>query len=374
MLFKITPAAAFAVVATISGLDVVSAHCRLHSPFGDYNTARVGEKLGHWHGLAIKNNGGGQYPGQYDVMTFSDPVVPPCCKSWWHNNWKKMRPHGRQWMSEGCGSSLMLLQDFYVQTGAPPENSHGKVWGQAPKSGAARWNWINYMFFQAPIPYGGHLQVAARTLEQANAGRIAQATPGGWIQMSSFQVNADGAGPFRCRVDESGTGKGFGINWLNVEIQPGPGAGKEKWKSVWPHGNNKNHVLKVRIPFNIKCKAQYGSIKNVCIMRCENFATNGPFGGCIPFQVVYPEPEIIAPPEVKTVTVTVGQPEPTPIEGGDAGIDVNDNTPENSYRKRDIAEDEASEKVKRDDDDASEKVKRDEDDASEKVKRDEDDS
>ncbi|RVD82502.1 uncharacterized protein DFL_006927 [Arthrobotrys flagrans] len=297
MLFKFSPAVAFAVLATISELDVVSAHVRFIEAFGDYSLVR-GVKLGHWEGLAVKNHGGRQNPGQYDVITFSDPVVPACYYY--------------------LASNGVINGKTIARPVRPPKGyNHG--------------NFVNYNFFQGPVPAGAYIQTGAETLKFAARKQIAQATPGGWVQITTWQVNADGAGPFRCRLDESGTGKEFG-SWLETDMQPGPGAGKEKWKSVWASGNNKRHTLRVRIPGDVKCKAQYGNVKNVCTLRCENFATNGPFGGCVPFQVIYPEPEVLPAPDPVTVTVTVGKPEPTP-EKGDSGINVEDNTPEDGYYK-----------------------------------------
>ncbi|KAF3186570.1 hypothetical protein TWF225_004629 [Orbilia oligospora] len=337
MLFKFSPAVAFAVLATISELDVVSAHVRFIEAFGDYSLVR-GVKLGHWEGLAVKNHGAHQNPGQYDVVAFSDPVVPPCCKSFWH----KQKRH-RVWMEQGCGATLKLIEDYYLKTN---QIVNGKIIARPlkPARGYNHGSFVNYNFFQGPVPIEGYVQTGAETLEYAKRRQIAQATPGGWIQITTWQVNADGAGPFRCRLDESGTGKEFGP-WLATDMQPGPGAGKEKWKSVWAHGNNKRHTLRVRIPGNVKCTAQYGNMKNICMLRCENFAANGPFGGCVPFQAIYPEPEVQPAPEAKTVTVTVGQPEPTP-QTGDSGIDIENTTPEDGYYKvkRNI-DDSTSEKV-----------------------------
>ncbi|KAK6360532.1 hypothetical protein TWF730_006673 [Orbilia blumenaviensis] len=325
MLFKFSPAVAFAVLATISELDRVSAHVRFVEAFGDYSLVR-GIKLGHWEALAVKNHGAHQDPGQYDVTVFSDPAVPACCKS----PWVKRK---RFWLEQGCGTSLKNIFDFYARTGQRSGNAEISPAAYMHKNKISHLRQHrNWHFFMGIIPPGAFVQTNAETLAFANRRQIAQATPGGWIQITTFQVNADGAGPFRCRLDESGTGQRFGLSddpnkggWLIIDQQPGPGAGKEKWKSVWPSGNNKRHTLRVRIPGDVKCKAQFGNVKNVCQLRCENFATNGPFGGCVPFQVIYPEPEVVPPPEAKTVTVTIGKPEPT-SGTGDAGIDVGDDT------------------------------------------------
>ncbi|KAF3150320.1 hypothetical protein TWF569_004710 [Orbilia oligospora] len=52
----------------------------------------------------------------------------------------------------------------------------------------------------------------------------------------------------------------------------------------------------VTIPKNIKCNGSYEGKKNICMLRCENYALNGPFGGCLPFQLIPPEPQAPPPP------------------------------------------------------------------------------
>ncbi|KAF3113979.1 hypothetical protein TWF569_010290 [Orbilia oligospora] len=91
--------------------------------------------------------------------------------------------------------------------------------------------------------------------------------------------------------------------------------------------------MRVGIPKNIKCLARYGTYNNICLMRCENQAHNGPFGACIPFQVMYPKPPA-APPKPVYVDVKKPEPEPKPVYGY-AGYDVGaGNYKEGAYGKK----------------------------------------
>ncbi|KAK6499983.1 hypothetical protein TWF481_010340 [Arthrobotrys musiformis] len=180
------------------------------------------------------------------------------------------------------------------------------------------WKHRNYYFFMKYCPAGGYIQTKAETMKYADQGKMARSTPGGWVEMVVWQVNDDGAGPFRCRIDETGTGTKFGA-WATVVKQP-PG---DQWKnSVNPWTNKQHNLLRVQLPKNIKCTAEYGKFKNVCMLRCENYAVNGPFGGCLPFQVIYPQPQVVPAPKPQPVKPQPSHnPEPKPVYG-DAGYDV----------------------------------------------------
>ncbi|EEP76608.1 conserved hypothetical protein [Uncinocarpus reesii 1704] len=47
-----------------------------------------------------------------------------------------------------------------------------------------------------------------------NGGTLPQVSPGGTLEMTLHQVNADGGGPYKCMIDSTGTG----TNWQNIEV------------------------------------------------------------------------------------------------------------------------------------------------------------
>ncbi|KAK6339984.1 hypothetical protein TWF718_009371 [Orbilia javanica] len=311
-----------AAIALLASIVPVSAHVRILTAYGNNDTRIHSGALGHLYQFPAKDYGSHQHPGQFDVAVFSDPIVPACCASPF-----KPPKFPRKWMKEGCGANLNTVFNYYAKTRGRELSPPG--YNNNPD---LMWKHRNYHFFMKYVPEGGYIQTKAETMKYANQGKhptfciyigkMAKATPGGWVEMVTWQVNDDGAGPFRCRIDETGTGTNFGDTWATVVKQP---PGEKSKGSINPWTNKQHHLLRVALPKGIKCSAEYGKYKNICMLRCENYAPNGPFGGCMPFQVIYPPdqaevkptPSVIVPPPTN-------EPEPKP-DYGDAGYDVGNN-------------------------------------------------
>ncbi|KAF3308714.1 hypothetical protein TWF173_000780 [Orbilia oligospora] len=312
--FQISAASAVAILASVSQ---VSAHVRFLQSWGSHNHKVGGGALGHLYYYAAKNHGPNQWPGQWDVIAFSTPVVP----AWWPS------PHAgkpRQWMSQGCGASLQTVYDYAYSVSpglaAPPSLLPADKWGEL-------WKHRNYHVFMAPVHGNAYIQTKQAVLKEITEGRMALATPGGWVEIATYQVNDDGAGPFRCRIDETGTGQHF-TDWVYPVRQPPGEHGKA---SIGPWWNNQQSIIRVNLPAGIKCAGQYSKgFQNVCMLRCENYAPNGPFGACVPFQVMYPQ-EAPKPAPVPVKVEPKVEPEPPK---GNPGYDVGQsNYKENSYYK-----------------------------------------
>ncbi|KAK6508690.1 hypothetical protein TWF506_010769 [Arthrobotrys conoides] len=308
-------------------IQQASAHARFYWPFGDIdlkNTpagqhpgAGYGGVIGHYDDIAIKNHGHHQHPGQWDVTVFSDPIIPAT----WQSPFKHIP---RKYMANGCGTTLSNIfhyNDIHRKNEITPPNLHGSP---------LMWDHRNYHFFMAPIPNGvGARNSPAIWLADIfkRGTKIPQCSPGGTLTIRSNQVNDDGAGPFRCRLNEDGTGNTFGP-WLTITQQPPSGHNSINYAS-----NSQAHFLTVKLPPNTKCAG-----------------VNGPFGGCTAFQVQYPEPKIVPPPPPKPVVVDRTKPEPKP-DYGYAGYDVgNNNYKEGAYGKkikRGISEKMRSKKARR---------------------------
>ena len=127
---------------------------------------------------------------------------------------------------------------------------------------------------------GGENNIQAGTAQvmQLNGGTLPQITPGGQIMMTLHQVNSDGAGPYKCMIDASGTG----TNWQPIQVTqnlPGNAQGRNK------DTQKQDQPLTAAIPAGQTCTGTVAGQSNVCMIRCENPARAGPFGGCVPVQM-----------------------------------------------------------------------------------------
>ncbi|KAF3936021.1 hypothetical protein ABW19_dt0204018 [Dactylella cylindrospora] len=123
---------------------------------------------------------------------------------------------------------------------------------------------------------GGANNVQSGVSAMAAQGTIPQVTAGGQLTMTLHQVNADGAGPYACMIDMTGTGASF--QPLQVTTQVPGERGRDR------DGNTTPHPLVVAMPANMQCTGTAGGATGICMVRCQNPARNGPFGGCVPVQ------------------------------------------------------------------------------------------
>ena len=107
---------------------------------------------------------------------------------------------------------------------------------------------------------------------------LPQITPGGELSMTLHQVNTDGAGPYSCMINDDGTG----TSWEDITVtQDVPGRrGRNRG------GQETDHPLVASIPEDQECTGTVAGQKNICLVRCENPARAGPFGGVVPVQMV----------------------------------------------------------------------------------------
>ncbi|KAF2398290.1 hypothetical protein EJ06DRAFT_538861 [Trichodelitschia bisporula] len=127
---------------------------------------------------------------------------------------------------------------------------------------------------------GGENDIEAGTqaVLQQNGGTLPQVTAGGELQMTLHQVNGDGAGPYTCMIDATGTG----TNWQAIKVTT---------QAPGNNGNNRataksDQALTAAIPADQTCTGTVAGQSNVCMVRCQNPARAGPFGGCMPVQLV----------------------------------------------------------------------------------------
>ncbi|KAH7355996.1 hypothetical protein BKA66DRAFT_429029 [Pyrenochaeta sp. MPI-SDFR-AT-0127] len=127
---------------------------------------------------------------------------------------------------------------------------------------------------------GGDNAIEAGTAQvmAQNGATLPQVTPGGQIMMTVHQVNSDGAGPYKCMIDATGTG----TNWQPITVTQnleGSARGRNRDTQM------QDLPLTAAIPAGQTCTGTVAGQTNVCMVRCENPARAGPFGGCVPVQM-----------------------------------------------------------------------------------------
>ncbi|KAI0482017.1 GEgh16 protein [Xylariaceae sp. FL0804] len=113
---------------------------------------------------------------------------------------------------------------------------------------------------------GGNIDAGENTEDALAAQTVTEVTKGSNVDVSVRQVNATGAGPYTCELDETSNTAGLtGRTKLDVDEDDAD--------------DNGNINLSVAMPSDMKCIG--ASTGNVCTVRCRN-ANN--FGGCFAVQ------------------------------------------------------------------------------------------
>ncbi|KAI2640810.1 hypothetical protein GGS26DRAFT_178514 [Hypomontagnella submonticulosa] len=132
--------------------------------------------------------------------------------------------------------------------------------------------------------FGETIGAGANDLEQGTQAILAetgdqlpQITPGGQLKMTLHQVNADGAGPYTCMINDDGTG----ADWDDIQVTQSPPGDDSRDRD----GNETDFPLVAAIPADQECTGTVAGQENACLVRCQNGARAGPFGGVVPVQM-----------------------------------------------------------------------------------------
>ncbi|POS86760.1 Cell surface protein, partial [Erysiphe pulchra] len=101
----------------------------------------------------------------------------------------------------------------------------------------------------------------------------------GTVKMTFHQVNQDGAGPLSAMVDGTSGGmdpKAFQKATVTKNV-PGIGIGGLSAAAVM------DFPVEAKMPEGMTCEASVGGVDNVCVMKLQNSAAAGPFGGSVAF-------------------------------------------------------------------------------------------
>ncbi|KAK1978475.1 hypothetical protein LZ30DRAFT_772821 [Colletotrichum cereale] len=153
---------------------------------------------------------------------------------------------------------------------------------------------------------GGKVQVA--DIQQAmelSGGTLPQVSSAGGIISGTFHmVTTDGAGPLQGVLDPTATGAfSQGIMLKVVQQVPGnngnikpdgtvPNGGRSLWQRAFSviykraSNVNRDYPMAFEVPAGTTCTGTMGGQSNVCLVKIANSNKAGPFGGCVPIQIV----------------------------------------------------------------------------------------
>ncbi|EMD90521.1 hypothetical protein COCC4DRAFT_95241, partial [Bipolaris maydis ATCC 48331] len=122
------------------------------------------------------------------------------------------------------------------------------------------------------------IQAGTAKVMQLNGATLPQVTAGGQVMMTVHQVNSDGAGPYTCMIDATGTGTAWQPMTVTQNL-PGNDRGRNRATQL------QDQPLTATVPAGMQCTGTVAGQSNVCMVRCQNPARAGPFGGCVPVQM-----------------------------------------------------------------------------------------
>ncbi|KAK4231922.1 hypothetical protein QBC38DRAFT_464894 [Podospora fimiseda] len=135
----------------------------------------------------------------------------------------------------------------------------------------------------------GNIDVGEVTEAQLAEGIVTQVQSGSEVTITLHQVNADGAGPFVCEVDETSNS--------GVFREPLPVKNNIPGINGLSQAKEQDFNITVTLPSDLKCVG--ASTGNVCTIRCRNNAQAGPFGGCFAVQQTDVKANVNSPDNIK---------------------------------------------------------------------------
>ncbi|KAJ9150209.1 Gegh 16 protein [Pleurostoma richardsiae] len=137
----------------------------------------------------------------------------------------------------------------------------------------------------------GNIDVGENTENALAAGQVTQVQAGTELTVTIHQVNADGAGPYVCDLDETSNSGIISQNLSVTNNVPGVnGLSQAKAQAF---------NITVKMPDTLSCTG--ASTGNVCTVRCRNNAVAGPFGGCFAVQQVDTTAKVNTPENIATL-------------------------------------------------------------------------
>ncbi|KAI3399583.1 hypothetical protein diail_6222 [Diaporthe ilicicola] len=136
---------------------------------------------------------------------------------------------------------------------------------------------------------------------------LAQVTPGGSVSGTLHVVTSDGFGPYKAMLNADGTGQSWTAMDVETQVPGTKGKGQKSEKRAWARvlqamgimkratNINEDYPFKVNMPAGATCTGNIAGQANTCLVKLVNPSNAGPFGGCIPVQMVQPGAAPAAP-------------------------------------------------------------------------------
>ncbi|KAF2199561.1 hypothetical protein GQ43DRAFT_420014 [Delitschia confertaspora ATCC 74209] len=105
------------------------------------------------------------------------------------------------------------------------------------------------------------------------------ASDDGTITLTYHQVNQDGAGPLSASIDPTSLGADPSAFVTSQVIQDVPGLGIGGLSAA----STMDFQVKVQMPEGMTCTGQSNGVSGICVVRVQNSALAGPFGGSAAF-------------------------------------------------------------------------------------------
>ncbi|KAK3319885.1 hypothetical protein B0T19DRAFT_478922 [Cercophora scortea] len=136
----------------------------------------------------------------------------------------------------------------------------------------------------------GNIDIGENTENALAAGTVTSVKAGSQLIVTIHQVNADGAGPYVCDLDETSNSGLISQNLTVTNNVPGVN-GLSQAKA-------QDFNITVTMPDKFSCTG--ASTGNICTVRCRNNAVAGPFGGCFAVQQIDTTPKVNTPSNIAT--------------------------------------------------------------------------
>jgi hypothetical protein len=122
-------------------------------------------------------------------------------------------------------------------------------------------------------------QGVSKAAGQGASAGLPTCSDSGEISMTFHQVNQDGAGPLTAQIDPTSAGTDPAAFQDAQVTQNVPGIGIGGLSAA----QTTDFPVKVQMPAGMTCSGSAGGANNVCIVRLQNSALAGPFGGSAAF-------------------------------------------------------------------------------------------